>query len=157
MSYLKKILVSDHRKCTGCRSCETWCSFHHSRKVNISQARLKVVSFPGEGRFVPQICHQCKDPWCLNACPVDAMARDAKTKAVVILYEKCTGCLACADACPFGMVKVNSEGNVFKCDLCQGEPECVKSCTRRALIYVEPENAYTDRAVASAGKIRGEV
>ena len=39
----KKILVADKSKCTGCHSCEIWCSFHHSNEVQPSLARLKVV------------------------------------------------------------------------------------------------------------------
>lgn len=154
---MSKILVSDHTKCSGCRSCEVWCSFHHSGEGNAYLARLTVVPFAEKGLFVPEICRHCQDPWCRNVCPADAIIRDAETNAVVIVPELCTGCRACADACPFGMIRVNAEGEVFKCDLCQGDPVCVQSCTRRALTYVEPEDAYVDRAVASASRVGGEV
>ncbi len=150
-------MVCDHTKCSGCRSCELWCAFHHVGECNPSLARLTVVAFENEGLFVPEICRHCKDPWCLNACPADAIERDAETNAVVIIADLCTGCRACADACPFGVIRVSSDGDVFKCDLCQGDPMCVQSCTRRALIYVEPSEAYVDRAVSSASKVRGEV
>lgn len=93
----------------------------------------------------------------MKQCPADAIKRDAETNAVVILAELCTGCRACADACPFGVITVNHVGDVFKCDLCGGQPVCVENCTRRALTYVEPAEAYLDRARALANKIGGAV
>lgn len=157
LSTLSKILVSHHTKCSGCRSCEIWCSFHHFGECNPSLARLIVVASEEKGLFVPVICRQCKDPWCLNACPADAMKRDPETNAVVIRADLCTGCRACADACPFGVIRVSPQGEVFKCDLCQGNPVCVQSCTRRALVYIEAEQAYVERAVASASRTEGAI
>ncbi len=152
-----KILICDQSKCTGCRSCQTWCSFHHFAECNPSLATLLVIPFEEKGLFVPVICHHCKDPWCMKQCPTDAIKRDAETNAVVIVAELCTGCRACADSCPFGVIRVNSDGEVFKCDLCGGQPVCVKNCTRQALKYVKPADAYVDRAIASANKTGGAV
>lgn len=154
---LNKTLVSDYAKCSGCKSCEIMCSFHHFGECNPSLARLTLVAFDERGLFVPEICRQCQNPWCLNACPVDAIVRDAETGAVVIIAELCTDCRACADACPFGMIKVNPSGNVFKCDLCQGEPACVKVCTTGALKYAKPADIYFERAVISASKSGGAI
>ncbi len=148
----KKILAANKSKCTGCHSCEVWCSFHHSQEVQPSLARLKVVSFEDKGDFVPMVCHHCRDAWCLNACPVNAITRDKETNAVVILKELCTGCQACAEACPFGAIRVASNGDVLKCDLCDGNPVCVWACTRGALTYTEPAQAYVDKAVTAAVK-----
>jgi len=116
-----------------------------------------VVAFDDQGLFVPEICRHCRDPWCLNKCPAEAMVRDAETNAVVIVDELCTGCRACADACPFGLIKVSPAGDVFKCDLCGGDPVCVKNCTRGALEYLRTGDAYVDRAVASASRTGGAV
>ncbi|MFC2056098.1 4Fe-4S dicluster domain-containing protein [Chloroflexota bacterium] len=110
-----------------------------------------------KGLSVPVICHHCKSPWCMNQCPVDAIRRDDETNAVVIVAELCTGCRACADACPFGVIKVSPEEEVFKCDLCGGRPVCVENCSRQALAYVEPTDAYIDRAIASASRSEGTV
>jgi len=56
---------------------------------------------------------------------------DTKTGARVIDEEKCIGCRRCVEACPFSesMIVYNPEKNVCeKCDLCGGDPECVKQC-----------------------------
>ncbi|MEE8414586.1 MAG: 4Fe-4S dicluster domain-containing protein [Dehalococcoidales bacterium] len=153
----EKILVSDQFKCTGCRSCEVWCSFYHLREINPSRARLSIVAYEDKGVFVPMICHQCRDAWCLSECPVNAITRDPETDAVVINDSLCNGCLACADACLFGAIKITEAGDVYKCDLCQGDPVCVQSCTRGALTYTEATRAYLDKLTALADRMEGTV
>ena len=93
----------------------------------------------------------------MNQCPTNAIIRDDETNAVVIVAEMCNGCRACADTCPFGVIKVSPEGEVFKCDLCDGRPVCVENCTRQALAYVEPTDAHVNRAIASVGRSQGVV
>jgi Fe-S-cluster-containing hydrogenase component 2 len=57
---------------------------------------------------------------------------------VSISSEKCIGCYECITACPFNAIRVDTgEGLVFKCDLCGGDPECVKWCPTGSIVYVE--------------------
>lgn len=152
-----KILIVDRAKCTGCHSCEVWCSFHHFQVCNPSLARLTIIADEEKGLFVPEVCYHCKDPWCMNVCPADAITRDEDTGAVIISQELCTGCLACVDACPFQVIKVGTEGLAFKCDLCEGNPACVWSCTRGAITYSEATGEYLERANARAGRAGGKI
>ena len=47
--------------------------------------------------------------------------------------EKCVLCQACVAACPIaGSLRV-FEGELLKCDLCGGDPQCVKYCPTDAL------------------------
>ena len=72
-----------------------------------------------------------------------ALTRDEETGLVLLDQEKCTGCLQCVEACPFGAIFVIGEGGdgpaVVKCDLCierqeQGlGPACVEACPTGAL------------------------
>jgi len=49
----------------------------------------------------------------------------------------CVGCKTCVIACPFGGALYHYvKGCAMKCDLCGGDPECVKSCLYRALEYL---------------------
>jgi Fe-S-cluster-containing hydrogenase component 2 len=49
----------------------------------------------------------------------------------------CTGCGTCVQACPFGMIALSSEtGTALICDLCGGDPSCVKRCATGAIAYV---------------------
>lgn len=118
--------------CTGCRACELACSLNKTGRVNALYARIRVCHPSEESNYTPIICRHCRVPLCLEACPVaEAMYRDDPTNAVVIDEGKCIGCLACVDACPFDAIQVGPEGEVLKCDLCGGDPMCVKVCGER--------------------------
>ena len=151
-----RILVLDQEKCSGCCSCQVWCSFHHFQACSPSLSRLMVVPVDDKGLFTPVVCNHCEDAWCQNECSFDAIKRDSVTNAVVIDEELCSGCGDCVDACPFGVIIVSPEGDVFKCDLCGGSPACVESCTRRAMTYVEPTAEYIERVMAPARRSGGE-
>jgi hypothetical protein len=46
----------------------------------------------------------CDEAWCMNACPVNAIAVDPVMRAKVVLDRVCVGCHLCTIACPFGTV-----------------------------------------------------
>ena len=96
---------------------------------NPAKSRIKVFDFHHEGRKVPYTCTQCDEAWCMHACPVDAIQRDAATGAKIVLEATCVGCKVCTIACPFGTINyVPDTGKVQKCDLCGGAPACAKAC-----------------------------
>ena len=135
-----KSLKLDPNKCTGCLQCEMACAYQHHKTFNTGRSRIKIFSFEQEGRKVPYTCTQCDEAWCLNACPVEAIVRDAKTGAKVVLEDRCVGCKVCTVACPFGTVNYLSKtGKVQKCDLCAGEPACAKACPTGAITYVDAD------------------
>ena len=41
----------------------------------------------------------------------------------------------------------------FKCDLCDGDPQCVRFCEVKAVEYVEPDRVSTVKKRAAAEKI----
>ena len=52
----------------------------------------------------------------------------------------CIGCSECVAACPFGMANLHPQtGLALICDLCHGDPACVKRCATRAIVYAEEE------------------
>lgn len=129
-------------RCTGCRICTTYCSFHHERMIWPSLARVRVEAETDSGPFSPQVCRQCdahrasEDTLapCAAACPVEAIRLEERTGAWIISLEVCTGCRACEEACPFGMIIFDpGRGLALKCDLCGGEPECAAMCVSGAI------------------------
>jgi Fe-S-cluster-containing hydrogenase component 2 len=122
--------------CAGCRTCMAVCSLYHEGAVQPELARIQVVApvlkiFDAQG----VTCKQCQGPECLEACPVPgALYIDEKTGARVIDAEKCTGCKVCIEACPQypnTPIRFDAEKNVaIKCDLCGGDPQCVKFCPK---------------------------
>lgn len=118
--------------CTGCRICELACALYHEGQLNPYLARIQVVAEDRLGPHAPIICRHCKRPLCYEACPVpEAMSLDPKTGAVVVHPKACIGCLECVYACPFGAIPVGPGLEILKCDLCGGDPRCVKYCPTR--------------------------
>ena len=124
-------------KCTGCRSCMLVCSFRHTDECNYHDSRIKIASEEARGRHTPVLCQFCEDPPCVSACPVEALSKQSQTGAIAVDPELCTGCEVCVSACPFNaMFFDQKEQRPFTCDLCQGNPECVKVCQLpEALVY----------------------
>jgi len=138
-----KVLNIDIGKCTGCRACELACSMKHYGEYNPSKSMIRVSIFVKEAYAVPLTCLQCKDAECKNVCPFDAITTiiDARSGARIVKIDEdeCRGCKMCVKACPMGNILLTDEERVGKCDLCDGDPECVKFCLAGALKFEEPE------------------
>ncbi len=133
----KKILTIDAQKCTGCRNCELVCSVTHYGVSNPSLARIQVVKWEHLGAYIPMSCQQCEDAPCMTVCPQDAIYRNEALESVDINHDICIGCKVCVAACPFGAMRWNSRcDRVFKCNLCEGDPQCVRFCYTKAVDYV---------------------
>lgn len=130
----RQSLAANPNACTGCRTCETVCSLIKFGSIFHEMARLRIERHPFEGEFVQRICLQCSIPDCLNACPVEAIRISEKLGTVLIDKDACDGCGLCQTACPYGAIVMNTdEKKAYKCDLCNGKPQCVKSCPMNAL------------------------
>ncbi len=141
-----RVLVADYEKCTGCRTCEVACSLKHLGECNPAKSAVQIVKWEAEGLDVPMICQQCQEPACMGICPVRAISRSAATGAMTVDYDRCIGCRMCMIACPFGAVQFDAERKrVIKCDLCDGEPYCVRFCQAGALSFAWPTDTSLDR------------
>ncbi len=65
-----------------------------------------------------------------------AISKDPETGVVLIDKELCTGCKECVEACPDGMIQMDAQNKADKCDLCGGDPLCVRYCVAGALKLV---------------------
>jgi len=81
------------------------------------------------GAEFPHFCAQCDDYPCVESCPADALSVSKQTEAVLVDKEKCTACGLCIDACPGRVPHIHpTEKYAVICDLCEGDPQCVKVC-----------------------------
>lgn len=143
----KRIVLTEDpplKTCVGCRVCELACSFWHEKKFNSQRSRIRVIhEKPAISR--PLVCIQCPKPKCMAACPLGAIMRDPKTDAVLIKEDVCTGCGACVVACPFDGIYMGPDRRVaIKCDLCGGNPQCVRFCSQGVLVYGRQKESSND-------------
>ena len=121
-------IVRDYENCSGCRRCELACSMHHEGWMWPEASRVRVF-MPFPGLEVAHLCAQCDDYPCVKNCPVQALSVDGKTTAVIVDREACTGCGSCVRACPGTVPYLHPrDRKATICDLCGGDPECVKVC-----------------------------
>lgn len=124
----------DKKKCIGCRLCEYACSFGHYQFFGPSWARISISGDEAKGSFSPIVCKHCKEPKCAQVCAFNALEKDSDNGQVKLDEEECIGCELCITACPFGALKFTND-QVLICELCGGDPECVKICPNDALAY----------------------
>jgi len=136
-------------------------------------SRIRVfMLFPGVE--VPHFCSQCDDYPCVKSCPVEALSTNQNTSAVIVDKEKCISCGACIKACPGEVPFLHPKDNkAVICDLCGGDPECVKVCqeagydclflvrermsSSRRLYSRKPEDVSKDLAINLFGEKGKEV
>lgn len=152
----KGLLVVNEDLCTGCQRCEINCTLVNDGYVSSYISRVKVTRnlkindghglYADDWVYYPDTCRQCVDPWCGNACPVKAIYADDDGVKFVD-QEKCIGCGACTNACPWEMPTINPETKKSsKCIQCGS---CVDGCVSGALTIVA-----WDAVAAAAQKTR---
>ena len=144
-----RALLVERKRCTGCNSCVFACSLFHEGVVRPSVARLRVLRHQSI-LDVPVICWHCPDAPCAEACPTTpkTIARDPESNVVAFVDEKtCLKCGSCMEACPPKFLRPHPDtGLPLLCDLCGGDPQCVKACDRQS-----KESGQTLRGDPQAG------
>ncbi|MFH0915313.1 MAG: 4Fe-4S dicluster domain-containing protein [bacterium] len=156
-----KVFVIDVGICNGCYSCQIACKDEHVGNDWTPYAKPQ----PDTGQFwmrqtehirgtVPKVqmhylptpCMHCDNPPCMPACPVEGAIYKREDGLVIIDPQKCTGCQACTDACPYDAIFFNEGLNIAqKCTGCAhlldgGEwkiPRCADSCPTEAIKFGE--------------------
>ncbi|MBN2223444.1 MAG: 4Fe-4S dicluster domain-containing protein [Deltaproteobacteria bacterium] len=152
------ILSIDAARCVACGRCILACITAHSRAHDLAGAvadppyptsRIAILDTGGTPAVI--LCRHCKKPRCAQACPASAIEKLSGGE-VILDADRCTGCGACADACPFGVPITARDGQTYvTCDLCAdlraqgGTPACAGACHSGAIVY-QP-NQSSGRAV----------
>ncbi len=152
---MAKVIMIHADKCTGCRNCELACSFKQEGLFRPILSRVHAYTWEREGLSVPMMCQHCDDAPCVAVCPTGAMRRNKATSLVDWNKDTCIRCRMCTIACPFGNAVYDSGTNqIIKCNMCDGDPECVRFCPSEALTYIEDTIAVRARKKAFASKFK---
>ncbi len=138
-----KYLYAHPELCTGCRQCAIACALNKFGECNPKKGAINVVRDEFERYEIPFVCLQCEDPECMAVCMKDAIYRDDKG-IIRIDKERCIGCRMCVIACPYAAV-ISFKGEIIKCDLCDGDPICVRYCSTNAIRYEEESKELHDK------------
>ena len=124
----RSFIICDPDKCLGCQICEFVCSAVKEKSIDPLLSRIRMVNLEPTGSMAIA-CVLCEDPSCVRSCPRNALRRDEKTGVITVDEVRCNGCGWCLNACPFGAIGFDLIKKIVTiCDLCDGEPECVKYC-----------------------------
>ena len=148
---MAKQLVIKPEKCLGCRTCEMVCSFSHYEQFNPRLAAISVIDYEAQAVSIPIMCLQCDEAPCEKVCPLGGLKREADGR-IVYNADKCIKCKMCMNACPLGNIHYSPIAHhMIKCDLCGGEPKCVRYCYSGALEVIDDADK-SDRRQAVADK-----
>lgn len=116
-------MIIDNEACWGCRACEVACKQEMGAPEGV-----KLISVGEQGPEIKQgkwsflfhvnVCNHCESPPCAEAC-FDGVITKRQDSIVVLDQERCTGCGACVEACPYEAIAFDSNRSVAaKCNLC---------------------------------------
>jgi Fe-S-cluster-containing hydrogenase component 2 len=122
----------------------------HKGVINVERAAIHVLRRE-PSIDDPLVCLQCGI--CIGSCPKNLIQRNRKSGAVEIDTQECTSCGHCVLSCPYGMITLDPvDRHAVKCNLCGGQPECVRHCREEAILYVAADKAALHRREAITRK-----
>ena len=138
---MRKSILVDYTKCTGCRLCALVCSLTKTRTCNPVRARIRIADWKEKGLIVPIVCQDCEEPVCMASCSVNAITRNQETGAVELQRDLCNNCKTCMKVCPSNALKKRKGGGVIlDAGKCFGCKNCLQECTIGAIFWDEEMN-----------------
>ena len=178
-------MIIDLNRCVGCHACTIACKAEWEVPVEFGRNwvyRLgpAMVGTEMASTYYPGLCSHCDEPPCVPECPVDTVemtftdAKSGKTETLEIAAtwknpldgtvqidkNRCIGCGACVDACPYNARYINpdllddvsEDGKADKCTFCKPRvdagklPACVQTCITDARIFGDLDDPKSEIA-----------
>lgn len=113
-------------RCIGCRKCVYACMKENNQSrspqkqyIRVLKMKKGTINFESASQdypekeaasddyfYMPVACQQCREPKCIQVCPVKATWKE-KDGIVVVDYNWCIGCRYCEAACPYHARRFN--------------------------------------------------
>ena len=131
----KKFGMTFHsEKCNGCLECEKACAKSHPSSVAAGRPRIKVTKTDGSHHAV--MCLHCETCPPSEVCPSALLEFHEDGKYWTLDEHRCFACMSCIPRCPHEGVFFEGAFGIetaYTCDLCAGDPACMKACKPGAL------------------------
>jgi Fe-S-cluster-containing hydrogenase component 2 len=90
----------------------------------------------------------------MDVCPQEALHREMPFGPLAVDRDRCATCFSCILPCPFEVLHLDERGQAASpCDLCAGEPECVKACPEGALVLADMDEKTLQKKRGLSAKI----
>ncbi len=114
-------MVIDLHNCVGCGSCALACKVENNTQARAHGQSFNWADFTMEttGTFpdvtytqMPVLCNHCSEPPCVEECPTEPKSMFTTPEGIVMFnQERCIGCGACLDACPYSVKELGEDSN----------------------------------------------
>ncbi|SNR99167.1 prokaryotic molybdopterin-containing oxidoreductase family, iron-sulfur binding subunit [Anaerovirgula multivorans] len=142
-------MIIDLEKCAGCTACSIACKnennvpdeFYWSHYITETKGEFPNVTY----QYISTLCNHCTNAPCVEACPVDPKAMyKAENGMTLHNAERCIGCRACENACPYGVIYYNERGKEVFEEWRSGEAKALTEKVGGEVIpYYNPDRALT--------------
>ena len=156
---MRYAMAIDTKKCVGCSDCVVACQIEN----NVPEGYCRDwVTETVTGQY-PDLslelrserCNHCDNAPCVRCCPTGA-SQISEGGIVIVQHNKCIGCGACIESCPYGARFFHPEGYVDKCTFCihrvkQGlKPACVAVCPTKCMYFGDIDDPSSEISVLLA-------
>ncbi len=157
---MRYAMAIDTKKCVGCSDCVVACQTENN--VTLGFARDWVVesnhgTYPSlQLEYRSERCNHCDNTPCVRTCPTGA-SHIIEGGIVKVTHEKCIGCGACIQSCPYDARYSSPDGWVDKCTFCDHRlkdgqnPACVEVCPTRCMYFgdLDDSNSPVSKIIAN--------
>jgi Fe-S-cluster-containing hydrogenase component 2 len=156
LTFSQRVKIKRMDICIECDGCYTACKDRHGTdRLGASEVKYGITE-------VPNNCHNCVVPECLDKCNYGTITLHEESGEIVI-SDNCFGCGACSQGCSFNAIQMhpvdtlnlehyfpnrdpNAKGKQIaqKCDNCVGyeDQACISACPTGALFQVDGEDLF---------------
>jgi Fe-S-cluster-containing hydrogenase component 2 len=156
LTFARRVKIKRMDICIECDGCYDACRTRHGTdRLGASEVKYGITE-------IPQNCHNCVVPECIDKCNYGHITRDETTSEIVI-SDNCVGCTACSKGCSFGAIQMHpvetldieryfpnrdpeAKGKQIaqKCDNCTGYEDlaCISACPTGAMFQVNGPDLF---------------
>ncbi len=156
LTFSRRVKIKRMDICIECDGCYDACRDRHGTdRLGGSEVHFGITE-------IPQNCHNCVVPECIDKCKFGHITRHEVTNEIVI-SDNCVGCTQCSRGCSFGAIRMHpietldlakyfpdrkpdakGKNIAQKCDNCTDYEDraCITACPTGALFQVDGDELF---------------